>query len=287
MMLIKSINPANSFTGVARIDYKRTQSEVDKCPPHTREAIWGNINTLKDRFEKGPDKVAKVSFTYTPSHEMVGWQGIGKIQVEGENQTVSKDFDLRKNTTPQEIWEDGFEDVTQKVLNDSFDVKNEEADEIIEKILHTDDKEVKKEVYDIADKLIQSPNIRINQYETAARIYSIANKGYTNKEEIKNCLINNFNQTAQRFQNDLPDGVYRMSLTYKNFSCSHFTEGDYYVSIERDNNSDSEKSLKHLVPVYFGPTYGKDFKYLDARLDNADEAFQKLHDEFVWFAYEN
>ena len=218
MMLIKSINPANSFTGVARIDYKRTQSEVDKCPPHTREAIWGNINTLKDRFEKGPDKVAKVSFTYTPSHEIVGWQGIGKIQVEGENQTVSKEFDLRKNTTPQEIWEDGFEDVTQKVLDDSFDVKNEEADEIIEKILHRDDKEVKKEVYDIVDKLIQSPNIRINQYETAARIYSIANKGYTNKEEIKNCLINNFNQTAQRFQNDLPGGVYRMSLTYKNFS---------------------------------------------------------------------
>lgn len=287
MMLVKSIKPTNSFTGIARIDYNKTQSEVDKCPPHTREAIWGNINTLKDRFEKGPDKVAKVSFTYTPSHELVGWQGVGKIKVEGENQTVSKDFDLRKSTSAQEIWEDGFEDVTQKVLDDSFDVKNDKADEIIEKILHTDDKEVKKEVYDIADKLTQTSKIRINQYETAARIYSIANEGYTNKEEIKNCLINNFNQTAQRFQNDLPSGVYRMSLTYENFSCSHFTESDYYVSIERDKDSDSEKSLKHLVLVYFGLTYGKDFKPKDARLDNADKAFQKLHDEFVWFAYEN
>ena len=50
-MHINSMNFATPFSGIARIDYKKTETEINKCPPHTREAIWGNINTLKDYIE--------------------------------------------------------------------------------------------------------------------------------------------------------------------------------------------------------------------------------------------
>lgn len=56
---------------------------------------------------------------------MAGWQGVGKIKVAGENQAVSSEFDLRKRTSPQEIWEDGFENITKKVLDGSFDNKDD------------------------------------------------------------------------------------------------------------------------------------------------------------------
>ena len=279
---------------------KKTEAEIGKCPPQTREAIWGNINTLKDRFEKGPDKVADISFTYKPSHDMAGWQGIGKIKVAGENQAVSSEFDLRKRTSPQEIWEDGFENITKKVLDDSFDNKDDNADKTIDETYNQymkrktkssynytlESPKARKAIYEIADKLVQTPKIEIDKYKMATEIFLFEGGAYKNQDELTNCLINNFNLAMEKFENDLPEGKYKMSLSHEHFSHSHDNSGDYYIGIEQTENQGS-KNISHLVPLYAGSRVTDDFKPKDAKLDNVDKAFQKLHDEFVWFAYEN
>ena len=223
----------------------------------------------------------------------MGWQGVGKINVTGEYQTASSEFSLREDTTPQEIWGNGFKNITNEVLDNSFDIDDDKIDETIykiidnlknefaiKKIIDENNEEIRKEVREIADLIKRTPKININKYKAAAAIYLIRNSGYKNSNELTNCLINNLNQLVERFENDLPEGEYEMSI-YKDNDC-HYDGicNSPEFTIEIYSNSGIEDLLINMGYPY-SKKQGEENVKLDANIDNIDAGFQKLYSKLI------
>lgn len=212
------LNKNIAFSARVYMDYQKATEEIDKCPYSTQESIIGNINSLKGRLQDMPDdKIYVIDFNYQKKREseFLPVQHYATISVKDEKgNSISHSFKLgqsggsRKDDRTQliggqEIWQNGFKEITEKTLRGSFELQEDERINL------------KEEIARIADKIESRGKVHMNKATIAASILCATADC---PDEIQESIIGNINTLTARLEEE--------SAKEKSYELSIFNTGD-------------------------------------------------------------
>ena len=217
---ISSTRPA--FKGNVFINYNNVAKEIDECPLSTQESIIGNIKTLKERLQtQTPDyKTYLIDFDYKTFRESKyePTLHVGTITVKDEQKKFaqsefslgqsggSRPQDRTRLASGEEIWDNGFKDITSEALNGltKINEKGNSKDlerlkkELVQRQCWDDvDFEEAKKIY---DQIEDRARVNIDKVTTAASIYHITKAGCP--DEIRESIIGNLNTLSWRLETE-------------------------------------------------------------------------------------
>ena len=213
-MRINSVKAVPLFKGRVMHDRAKTQHEINQFPIPVQESILGNMDTLAQRLKENTpdDAIYKIKFNVQDERKTLRdpryYYGIVDVS-NRYGKTASNKFFIghvggsAKNdrtvlSNGEEIWLDGFKDLTQKILDG---IMNEEDEALYKKILYMTPSE-RSELLDVYSRIEGGVKTIMNKTVVASKIVS-ATKDCP--DEIRDAIIGNINTLTQRLDNETPD----------------------------------------------------------------------------------
>lgn len=305
-MRINNINTIRpSFNGRVYMNYNSIAKTIKEMPTQTQESVIGNINSLKERLEiQTPDFKTyiinidynkKAEDIYSPIHHRA------TINVKDERgYSTSQDFELgqtggsgRKARTimssGEEIWNNGFRPITEKVLNGQSTPTDDEAIAEIKAVIKkrgwakedrtspwvtyepigAPTEEEIAEIKSIYDSIEDRGKVRMNKAGIAVSIWRVtAVDGCP--DEIRESLIGNINTITRRIEEETAkEKSYYFSVinatpdyTSHALEIETGTNGSYYTQYLKITDYGKESDWKNYCVTDSEQIYRKVFKPL-------------------------
>ena len=306
-MRINNINMVRpSFNGRVYMNYNNLANTIKQMPTQTQESVIGNINSLKERLESqtpdyktyviGLDYSKKAQDIYSPTHHKA------TITVKDEKgYSSSQDFELGQTggsgrkarnimASGEEIWNNGFRPITEKVLTGQSTPTDEDAIAEIKAVIKKrgwaeEDREYPWVNYDaigapteeeideiksIYDCIEDRGKVRMNKAGIAVSIWRVTSVDGC-PDEIRESLIGNINTITRRIEEETAkEKSYYFSVinNYSNGYSSHGleieagTNGSYYSQHLKITDYGKESDWKNYCVTDSEQIYRKVFKPL-------------------------
>lgn len=293
-----------SFNGRVYMDYQNMVNTIDKCPYSTQESIIGNINTLKGRLQGMPDdKIYVLGLDYQSEREseFLPTYHSAVISVrDKQGNLISNRFELGKTggsrkddrtqlASGEEIWQNGFKEVTEKALNGFFETnKDEEYMQNLKKACKDRGWDVDKQkdkITEIADKIEDRGKVEMNKAEMAASILSVTRDC---PDEIQESIIGNINTLTARLEEEsAKEKAYNFSITNHHYDhpiYEYFSDKSLYITVSAKHSTYHAEYQEEILLVK-----GETNSYETYCNTNSEEiysdTFKPLTERLLWDAH--